>query len=184
LLLGEIFRKFGGMRGTEDAELGTGSELAVEDSFLSIVVFGEGHERTHCVGRCGSGGVRIRGFDRGGQPRLIAAQNLPNGMENFRAVVFEIEVEVDQRPMRAIVLGKCLFDEGLNALEKIRFEIGLGAFGLSGVRDDNAALIPGKVLLDRDWVSGAESAVDTVGIAAIVGVAIVGVDYGLGVQGD
>ena len=55
---------------------------------------------------------------------------------------------------------------------------------MSGVRDDNAALIPGKVLLDRDWVSGAESAVDTVGIAAIVGVAIVGVDYGLGVQGD
>src|SRR5262249_4404214 len=97
---------------------------------------------------------------------------------------FEIEVEYDDRPARAIVIGQRFFDDGSHAFEKVIAQGGFAAGGLGVVRDHGTALAGGRVyspteiLLDADGKARLERAIDAVAEVALVGVAVMRIEYG------
>ncbi len=103
-------------------------------------------------------------------------------MEQFGAIVFEIEMEIDERPVCAVILGEGIFNQRFDPFEEVGFEIRLGPSRLGAVGKNYTALVPRQVLLDRDRVARAKRAVDTIDIASVVRIAVMGVYYGLSSQ--
>jgi hypothetical protein len=80
-------------------------------------------------------------------------------------------------PRRALIFGQSFFDDGPDALEKIRAKRGFGAGGCGGMGNYRLSVGGGDILLNRNRVAGFESAVDAVGELAIVGITVVSVDH-------
>src|SRR5262249_35102258 len=101
--------------------------------------------------------VRIGGFYGSGDPIPIFVQEIPDGLQKFRVVTLEVEMQNDQGPARAIIFTEFSFDDGPHVLEK---RLSPGRFRTRGPRfvcDHYVSQIrcrinvPGKILLDGDW---------------------------------
>ena len=128
--------------------------------------------------------MRIGGLGGGGDPALVFAQQVPDGVQQLGLHAFEIEVDDDDRPARAVVIGQRFFDDGAHAFEEIVAQGGFGAGGLGVVRDHRTALAgggvdgPTEILLDAHGEAGLERAIDAVVEVALVRVAVVRVQHG------
>ncbi len=173
----------GGVGRAEEAEIGADGEGIEEDGFLGVVVFSKDEERFQLQGLEGGG---VGCFWGGGDPGFVFAEEVPEGVVEFGAVVFEIEVEGDEGPGGGFVFAESLFDEGADVFEEIVAEGGFVAGGFGGVGDDGAAEAggfidaPGEVLFDTDGEAGGEGAREAIGPFAFVGVAVVSVEKGAG----
>jgi hypothetical protein len=61
--------------------------------------------------------------------RLISAKKGENGGQMFGLVVFEVEIQRDERPVAVVTFLEGLFHDRLNALEKVLLHGWLGASG-------------------------------------------------------
>ena len=170
-----------GVRRAEEAQFGSHRHLVEEDRFLGVGVLGQDQQGLGL--ECGQL-VRIGGLGGGGDPTLVFAEQVPDGVEQLGLHAFEIEVDDDDRPARAIVIGERFFDDGAHAFEEIIAQGGFGAGGLGVVRDYGPALAggwvdgPTEILLDAHGEARLERAIDAVAEVALVGVAVVRVQHG------
>src|ERR1700733_7144692 len=138
-------------RGAKETEVGTNGEVIVEDFLLFVGLLSNRKNRL-TVDRRKLGGVA--GLYGGRQPVFVLPQYLPDGFEQRRLIVLEIEVQNDHWPLVALVFRDGFFHDRANLLEEIVFESLLFSSRVGSVRDDNAAFassrvnIPGEVLLD------------------------------------
>ena len=174
---GDVF----GVRGPEDAQFGTHRHLLEKDVFLGVGVLGQDQQR---LGLEGGQLVRVGGLRGGSDPTLVLAEQVPDRVQQLGLDALEIEVEHDDGPARAIVIGQRFFDDGAHAFEEVIAQRGFAAGGLGGVRDHRPALAgggvdgPGEILLDTDGEAGLERAIDAVLKIALVRIAVVRVQYG------
>src|SRR5262249_758200 len=128
------------------------------------------------------GHIRRRGPGRGGQPCLVLSKQRVDGVEEWRVVLLEVEVEHDQRPRVALVLRERAFHDWTDLVEEVPFER-RGAIQLRRVvRDEDletaarSILSPIEVLLDRDGQASRKRTVDAIGPAVVLRIRIVGVE--------
>src|SRR5262245_58265957 len=118
--------------------------------FMRVGFFGENQQRLPVEW---SALIWISRLDGGGDPGLELTQQVPHGAQQLRVALLEIEMQDDERPARAIILQKRLFDNWLHALEEVFTQSRLvaGCFRTVTQRDpsDTGLLIdvPGQVLL-------------------------------------
>src|ERR1035438_1707792 len=114
-----------------------------------------------------------------GDPSLVFAQQVPDGVQQLGLHALEIEVEHDQRPARAVVIGQGFFDDGAHAFEEVVAQGGFSAGGVGGVRDHRPPLAgggidgPPKILFDAHGEAGLQRAIDAVLKIAFVRIAVV-----------
>lgn len=94
-------------------------------------------------------------------------------------VVFEIEMQNDERPARGIVFGKRFFNDRAHSGEEIILQLRLRTGGLSRVGDHDSAAharsigIPGEILLDRDGKTRAQRPLQAVRPFAFIRITVV-----------
>ncbi len=152
-----------------------------KDVFLGVGVLGQYQQRLWLE----SGQLmRIGGLRGGGDPTLVFAEQIPDRVQQLGLNAFEIEVEHDDRPARAIVIGQGFLDDGAHALEEIIAQRRFAAGGLGVVRHHRPALAgggvdgPGEILLDAHGEAGLKRSIDAVLKIALVRIAVVRVQYG------
>ena len=164
------------MRRPEEAQPGSHRHLLEKDHFLGIGVLGEDQQR---LGREGRELAGIGGLCGAGDPSLVFAQQVPDGVQQLGLHALEIEVEDDEWPARAVVIGQGFFDDGAHAFEEVVAQGGFSAGGVGGVRDHRPPLAgggidgPPKILFDAHGEAGLQRAIDAVLKIAFVRIAVV-----------
>src|SRR4051812_10265918 len=163
------------MSGTKYPEFAAHGDGAVKDLLLVIVVLRENQKRfpierrKHAV---------IPGFRSGRNPRFMERKQVPNGLNGRKAVVFEVEMDHNQRPRILLGLFQCPFNDGPDAFEKMSLQCWVGGTGGGAVSDTCRHLPAGgvakrcNILLDRDGKSRRERAVDAISPFAVVRIAV------------
>lgn len=171
----------GGVYRSECQDGIVGAELVIEDGLLSIGLAGQDedgadHERLdHC------GVVAFRGFR---DPGAVFKEKCAHGGQVLRLVVFEIEVQSDERPIAVIPVSKGLLDDGPDAIEEVMLHGWFMAGDRVAVGDDGPAAAalrigePAKVLFDGNRGSSSECSIDAVVPPLVVWVAIVRIHDG------
>src|SRR5271157_6037618 len=181
----QLFRRRGGeqalvdrfgVRRSEQAQSAAYRDLVKENLFLIVVLLGENQQRLGIERR---ELVRIAALYGGGVPSIVLAQKIPHGAQQGCAVVLEIEMQHDQRPVRAIVLPQRLLDDGPHAFEEIIAQQRLGAGGFGSVRYHYAALVPSQILLNGDREASSQCAIDAVRPLALIRIAVVSIAKGM-----
>ena len=97
----------------------------------------------------------------------------------LRLVVFEVEIERDERPIAVVTVPQRLLYDGPNALEEILIHGRLIAVGRFPVGDNRPAApglgigMPGQILLDGQWSARRKSTIDAVAPPFEVGITVV-----------
>src|SRR3569833_3031416 len=156
-------------------------KLVIEDDLLSIGFTGQNqnwanHERLNSISMVFFGSLS--------DPGAVLQKQGSSRSEVLGFVIFEVQVQSNDRPIAMISFPQCLLDDGSNAIEEIVLHRWLMAGDWISVSDDGPALpglwigVPGKILLDCNGGACCERSIDAVMPPLGVGIAIVRVHDG------
>src|SRR5262249_53471746 len=121
--------------------------------------------------------MQIGRLRRRRDPGFVFAQQIPNRANHLWLKRLEIEVDDDQRPLRAIVLLQSLFNKRADVFEKMIAQRWLGPGSLRSVRYNWAAVRPRNILLDRYRKSRADRTINSIRPAALIRITVVRIEH-------